>query len=189
MKKFFIMILFPILVLLTGCNDVYKSISFTNTEDYEQIWYLSERRDDNSLAIFPSSLNNFNVTSFICNWKSYKWTGSGFEICLTVKYDKQSMNDEINRISSISSVRKTKYDTSNFLYPAYVATLGYLDSNEYALIDEDNQTVYYIYLQLMDKEDITINKSLLPKNYEDMGKVDEYSYTIYSDFSNAQDGY
>lgn len=185
MKKIFI-ILLVISLMLTGCSDVYERIVYDDVEEYDLIWDLPEKRIVD-LKLFPKNIDDYNVTDFYCDYTVYFPVGTGYEVLLSVKFDENTYQDEIRRISNLTEIKKVQYDTNNFILPAYVSTIGYLSSNEYVLVDKENYTLHYLYLQLVDKEEMEINTDFLPKGY-DYGNVEGYSFSIY-DNSLEQQGY
>ena len=58
------------------------------------------------------------------------------------------------------------YDTDNFNYPAYDTVYNFDGGYEYALLDEEQNRIYYIHLRFIPKEDIAFEPELLPKNYD-----------------------
>lgn len=187
MKKWYL-ILLVVFILFSGCSDVYERVVFTDIEDYEKIWELPERRAVSKLEIFPKKIEKTDVSFFYCDCSTYFPVGTGYEILLSVNYDETNFYEEITRLASISKQRKIKYDINTFIFPAYVATLGYDCCNEYALVDENDFTIHYLYLQLISEENIEINADYLPEKY-DFGDVNGSCYTIYSDDFEEQYGY
>ena len=57
--------------------------------------------------------------------------------------------------------KEIMYSDSLFAYPAYVAIYNANSSFEYALLDEENRTVVYVYHQLLNDE----NSGNTPKEY------------------------
>lgn len=134
MKKLFFAMLSIILILCSGCDGIYEKAELNQINEYKKMWDFYGNRS--LLKSFPESLDNLNVLQFDCSWESFTWTGCGFEVLLSVKYDKNSFDDEIERLSSLYDLQQMQYDTSNFRKPAYVAMIGYDYCNEYVLIDE-----------------------------------------------------
>ena len=181
MKRILLLLqVFLILLCFVGCDDVYERTTYTDVKDYKKIWGLSERRSGGKYQcdIFPKDVSNLNVKELYCDHTVYLPLGTGFEVLLSIEYDEQLFTQEINRISNLSKENSVVYDTYNFVFPAYVAMLGYHNCNEYALVDEKNLTIHYIYLQLVHKEDLEINTEYLPPDF-DFGDVEGYNFSIY----------
>lgn len=188
MKKLFVLILIVFLVIFNACDGVYEEAELTKTNDYKQMWNFYGNRS--LMKLFPKTIDNLNVMQFDCRWESFQWTGCGFEVLLSVKYDDVSYYDEIERLSNISDIQQVHYDTTNFHKPAFVAMIGYNYSNEYVLVDETTYTLDYVYVQLFEKDDLKILSDInLPINYGECGSVDNFSYSIYDSPSDEQYGY
>lgn len=151
-------------------SDYYKDIS-----DYTDICYLEGMRIDyaDHSPVFPASIENLQVEDFFCRHDIMLPVGEEIQIYLKVKYDSESFAAEIERIASVSEECSDMFDSS-LDYKAYCAELGkdidtdgWEDDYEYALIDENEQTVQYIYLIYLDKDEIEFSTELLPLNYMD----------------------
>ena len=74
------------------------------------------------------------------------------------------------------------YDETMYNYPAYIASDGHGHAYEYALLDEDNDTIIYValsypkYVDLSDYEDYLKTD---PDAYEDNGTSTLENFTIY----------
>ena len=94
---------------------------------------------------------------------------------------KDKFESEKERLSKISDkyeeeIQEIIYDTDNFNYPAYVTVYHFDGGYEYALLEEEEKTIYYIHLRFVPEEDIAFEEKLLPKNYDYLSEsTDEMS--------------
>lgn len=159
LKMFFLVICLS--VLLSACG--YKTY-YSETAKYGEIWELaglSAEYTESSKKLFPESVDNLTVNDLFCRYDENLPLGESFQILLEVKYiNKSKFDNEIDRISQIA------YECDkNFLNNSVEAFASRMDKNtyfEYALTDKDSLTVYYVYLQNIDTEDIEIDSCLLP---------------------------
>lgn len=181
MKKIFSLLLSILIVLsFSGCaDDSFGHKTYTKIEDYNKIFDLTEIRfDENAFELFPEKVDDLEVSDFYCEWELGFIGSAKVEILLSVNYEQVDFDNEILRLKSLGN-GKINYDKVNFKYPAYVSVLGYLNTNYYAIIDEANCSVNYVMLQLINAEDININKDFLPNGYDEFGAVKNISYNIY----------
>lgn len=135
---------------------------------------------DEKSDIIPPTVDDINVIDFFCNETQYFVGSDNIEFLLSVKYDQVSFSAEIERLSKIAGWEKMVYDTEHFAYPAYVSILGLHKINQYVLIDEENSTLHYIYLQFCLIEEMErIPAEFLPIGYYDGGYVEEIEYSIF----------
>ena len=103
------------------------------------------------------------------------------QIYLQCKMSKDKFESEKERLSKISDkyeeeIQEIMYDTDNFNYPAYVTVYHFDGGYEYALLEEEEKTIYYIHLRFVPEEDIAFEEKLLPKNYDYLSEsTDEMS--------------
>ena len=90
--------------------------------------------------------------------------GEGIQILLKIRYDTDLLLSEKERISSM-----TEDCTDSFGNPDFMACSTQICNegvSEYVLINNEDQTIYYIYLQDIPKKEIEFDSELLPKEYE-----------------------
>lgn len=147
-----------------------------------RIW--DEREIEGSLAIFPQTLNEMGAEKYY-----YKCAegllDSACQIYLECNMTEKMFESEKNRLSGISDihgedVQKIVYDDSHFQLPAYVTIYNFDSTYEYALLDEEHKTIYYIHLQFVSEKDIVFDKSLLPADYmvESTESMDMYEHWL-----------
>lgn len=138
------------------------------------------------LYVFPEKLpKTAKVDEYFVYGKS-AFFDNAFEYYLKISMSKNDFISEIERLKSISCEIKNpsnsdcytnyiEYDETNFNYPAYVTVYASHDTYEYALIDEDNLTIIYVYLQMiLKKSDVKFEHSYLPKSLsvlEEFGEI------------------
>lgn len=175
----FLCLLILILLPKACADDSFGHETYTKFDDYNKIFELTELRyDEEAFELFPQNIEGLEVDDFYCEWELGFVGSAKVEMLLSVNYQQSDFDDEISRIKAVGN-GKINYDTVNFKFPAYVSVLGYLNTNWYALVDETNTTIHYVLLQLINKDDIDINKDFLPNNYEELGDVKNVSYNIY----------
>ena len=108
------------------------------------------------LFVFPEMISNEAIDiNYLYVCENQKWQNEYF-ILLKVKYTEADYRTEVERLSSVKCTiavqdeeitNKVLYTEEKFSYPSYAAILGCDQSFEYALLDEDNMTIVYVYLQ------------------------------------------
>ncbi|MEE1281817.1 MAG: hypothetical protein UHK60_06145 [Acutalibacteraceae bacterium] len=159
-----------ICIFTTACGNV-ETYHTTDTKKYLQ----TEGHIDNEgmdirsgLFIFPDSIEELTNVEYEYDCKEGLLDNS-YMIFLKGSYsDKQAYEKEIMRLENISCsvdtsektvVNKIQYSDSLFDYPSYVAVYNTNLSFEYALADEENNSVIYIYLKQCEGADF------LPEEY------------------------
>ena len=171
-KKFVICMSVLGLLMLAGCGS-YKKY-YTDAQDYTDIWYLLRfdyGYEYGSIPpIFPQSIDQLTVERFFCRMDEFLPLGEGFQILLEVSYpDETDFSQETDRISS------TGFSCDQFFpeldYKAYAVLLGENGCSAYALIDQEQRVVYYIYLQKLSPKEIELDSKFIPAGYEDYGEI------------------
>lgn len=156
-----------IMCVLIGIVVIHKDSAVTNVKKYGK-W--DNREIQGTLKIFPDSLEGLGAEKYY-----YKCTegilDSKCQIYLQCKMTEEKYDSEKERLSKISDTyegetQEIMYDTDNFNYPAYVTVYNFDDGYEYALLDEEQNRIYYIHLRFVPEEDIAFEPELLPKNYD-----------------------
>ena len=115
------------------------------------------------------------------------------QIYLRCSYDVSTYQKETNRLAQIEECYKDKrqkihYDTDYFAYPAYVTVFENDGCYEYALLDEDNVSIIYIFLQWTKEKDIKFPHLYLPKDYDCVVST-EQSFSIYNFWDSKNEWY
>lgn len=179
MKKALCVIFVLILtVSLCSCNDAYNETVITDPKSYDTIWNLPERRVSETSALFPETVEDKRVIDLNCTHTTYQLVGTGWQVELSVKYDNESFNAEKTRLSDLCKSSIVCGSSKYFDTFAYATVWNRNSCFEYAVADENENTVVYVYLQLISKDDLKITGSRIPKEY-DMEMSDSRSYSVY----------
>lgn len=162
-------------ILLTGCGQE-NTYHTTDVSLYLQMEgnIANEGEDVRSgFFVFPESIEEFSNVEY----EYYCEEGvldNSYMIFLKATYpDEKSYNEEEERLSNITCEVKTskgtvvneiEYTETLFEYPAYVTVYNTNMSFEYALTDEENYSVVYVYLKLCEGSDFLPDK-YLPKEF------------------------
>ena len=181
-KKFTLLLsLTALLLSFSGCY--HEEITYDNPSDNSKIIDLTEIREKESLEIFPKNIDKNNTDNYYFNWELDFVGSASVEYFCSVKYNKDDYHAEIQRLENFKATNTDEslhYDESTFCFPAYVAVLGYYDTNAYALVDENEHTIHYIYISLVRKNQLKLDNAYLPDGYTDLGNVNGQSYSICS---------
>ena len=149
----------------------------TGIEKYNKNYIIDKYRGDmdSAFMIFPDRTDKMIDTDYACAVKTGLFDSDGYFI-LKARYSEEDFKSEIERLSGIECeiisgqskyVGKIKYDDQMYNYPAYIASDGYCNGYEYALIDEKNKEIIYVHLAYPDYEKLSKYKQYLKKNKED----------------------
>jgi len=95
------------------------------------------------------------------------------------------VNSRINQLSKKEEIIDTvnsciKYDNSMYKYPAYIASDGYDDVYEYALMDAENDTIIYVFLSYPEYLNLSKYKDYTKPRKKDYKENDSFNdFTIY----------
>lgn len=167
-----VLILAVFLFVLAGCSYIAYKDYYSDVDDYEKIWSLSgfcPGYEDVS-PFFPESIDELDVKEFVCRYDQQLPLGEGVQLFLKIQYaDKAMFDTELEKISAMSFDCSQCFEESAL--SAYATRLGEHFASEYALIDEKQQVIYYIYIQNLPKTEIEFDHRFLPKGYKDYGEV------------------
>lgn len=179
---FVVRILFVVGIVYLSTFIPAKTI--TGVENYDKTYYLEEYGGDldSNLSIFPDDILNLKDSEFSSSFQTNFFDSDGY-ILLITKYDKNDFDNEINRIKKLNETiyenckgdSKTftnyvKYDDKMYKYPAYITIDGYGHTYEYALINENDLEIIYVYLSYPKtynskyKNYLKLDKSIYNKN-------------------------
>lgn len=176
-KNIYSIIIFGSIIMLIGIIMLWKNFIFNHSnaiiiynsiEDYEK---FEEFKGYSNLLIFPSQIpEKASNSSYYFKKDSSNLFDDDYQIYLMCQYDQQAYNQEVNRLAAIKQVcgEEIHYvwkDEKNFSFPAIVAIYNNNHCYEYALLDDINKKIYYIFLQFIYKEDVIFDNSFLPYNY------------------------
>ena len=194
-----IFILFVVLIIRILFVLGIVSLTFLNPtdnisgiENYNKNYYIEKYGGDldSNLFIFPDNTSNMIDTSFTSSFQTNLFDSDGY-IVLTSKYDKDNFENEIERLSKLNITilencypnAKTytnyvKYDKESYNYPAYITIDGFGHTYEYALINENDLEIIYVYLSYPNIGNL--NNKYLKKNKNEYSKNTLDLYSMYN---------
>ena len=120
------------------------------------------------------------------------WDRPMSQIYLSYRLNENAYATEQERLSSLTYTDRTgeprsvEYDTTSFGYPAYVTIAGYDFCYEYALLNEKEHTIVYIYAMNTVSDDLQFNDEFLPnyymENFDDLAYQGKDHFTIYGGY-------
>lgn len=153
---FFIFTLF--LVVIWGFYGGFGTKS-NNIKDYMEI---NEYRGEHSFVIFPEVLpDSAKEIDYYHHFRD-GIGGVNAQVFLSISLSELDFKLELIRLKEVSN----KFDYLSFEYPAYV----YQNDDgvlQYSLYDEENYTIYYIFLEEIAKRNVYFDEGLLPINYSE----------------------
>ncbi len=157
-------------------GESYATIDTDNYGIYEG--HIEAERQDlfSGLYIFPERISqNASVIDYF-----YSCEGGGFDNSyqqfLKCTYSQEEYNAEINRLKNITCeipvrsgpvVNTVEYSDVKFSSPAYITAYASHGMFEYALCNDADKTIVYVYLQLIGNDDVVFNREYLPLEYQD----------------------
>ena len=120
------------------------------------------------------------------------WDRPMSQIYLSYRLNENAYATEQERLSSLTYTDRTgeprsvEYDTTSFGYPAHVTIAGYDFCYEYALLNEKEHTIVYIYAMNTVSDDLQFNDEFLPnyymENFDDLAYQGKDHFTIYGGY-------
>lgn len=167
-KTLILMIAVSLLSLFCSCSQL--TTEYTEPQDYETVWnttgpWLQAHHYYEGVSpLFPQTLDGLNVSDFYGYYREKLPVGESIQIYVAVCYDTQEdFERELARIETVAPIE----DSEHFACPAAVAALGWQNCMEYALVDRENLTVRYIYMEFCNLDEIEIPADCLPVGYKD----------------------
>ncbi len=133
-------------------NDIAEYGEFDGHYEYEE----GDRWT--GLFLFPETLSENATEVEYCYYSHPMFLDSGYEIYLDATYPKMEFDAEVQRLKEISCTvtlnqkgesvtNRVQYVEGQCPYPAYVTICDYGGVYEYALVDEENCRIIYVYMQ------------------------------------------
>ena len=176
-NKGLIVISFILLFIIIICIAMNQKKVITDIEEYG----FNGFKGYSNLDVFPDNIPDDGTDAqYYYEYKDGIFDPY-YQIYLKCTYVTPKYFDEVRRLKRIKedyqgTIQKIRYNTEDFEYPAYVAIYGYDGCYEYALLDEDNQTIMYIFTQWAKSDDIKFEKAYLPHDF----MLDtEHTFSIY----------
>lgn len=134
-----------------SCEIITGQVSEIMIKDYDDKYKFVINNCNYGGLIFPSMIKEGSIKGFFFAEKHYTDEGDISRSELYIEWsfvNNKSYEEEVQRISSIANNDKQvllSYDL--FSLPSYIAEYQWLSGFEYALIDEENLIIRYIYLK------------------------------------------
>lgn len=178
-KKMMIIValLFVITSFFCGCNRIIS-------KDPPQAMSVIEYVDSTDsvfmydLCIFPPVTTEETIQDYYF-MRNQSLLDDTIVLYVRCKYDSDAFETEVDRISRINyglfdaddsfmrddflPAGEIRYSEAEFNYPAYITVWRAGTCCSYALIDNDNQEIVYVYLQYARASDVKFSKSFLPQ--------------------------
>ncbi len=160
-----------------------------NTADYDKN-YLIEKygsKLDSKLLIFPDNIGNARQKAYKMSLKPGLFDAEGY-IIVDCVYNKSDYDAEVARISSIVNVVEEEntnkseaviYLPADYYYPAYSAIDGLDKKYEYAMLNEDNNEIVYVYISDINLPTFQFGNYLKNDRSAYDGKGDREAFSIY----------
>ena len=160
-----------------------------DTADYRK-WSVPEKYSH--FLIFPEEIPaEAEEVEYYYQYES-GWDSPMSQIYLSYRLNENAYATEQERLSSLTYTDRTgeprsvEYDTTSFGYPAYVTIAGYDFCYEYALLNEKEHTIVYIYAMNTVSDDLQFNDEFLPnyymENFDDLAYQGKDHFTIYGGY-------
>lgn len=170
-KLFVVLTLFNCFVMMSACGQQEKYHTTDSNEYLKTQGHITNEGTDirSGLFIFPESIENHENSEYEYYCKRGVLDNSYMIFLKTSYTNKEAYELELKRIADISCsintsagtiLNKIQYAEDLFEYPAYVTIYNTNMSFEYALIDEENNSVIYVYLKLCEGADYLPDKYL-----------------------------
>ncbi len=142
-------------------NDLIEYAEKSDLESsYENVMLIG---GENCVDFFPKDIDSLNVKKYICEYITGKSIPS-WQMELIIEYsDDIAFEDELYRIKKLSDCDKTNDMSSLFNMTVYIETWNKFSCYQYALVDEKEKRVVYVYMQNIKNTDMIIDKFYLPQ--------------------------
>ena len=182
------------LVMIFELNPFNNSIK-KGEEDYDKEQILEKYGGDinSSLYVFPDDTSKMIDPEYKAYFH-YGLLDTDAYMILHTKYTEEDFNSEVERLSSIEYTteydgveytQKIMLDEESYYHPAYVAVDGMSSTYEYALVDENNYEITYMFLSYPSSFLKVIDDDYLKKDqkaYKNNGSsIDKFSIYYYYD--------
>ena len=185
------------IILIIGLSLLIKPSKpdeINGIENYNKEFYIKKYGGDldSNLSIFPDDKSVLINPEFSSSFITGLFDTDGYML-LTSKYSEENFKREMERLSNLKMVIKStcydntseytnnvKYDDLSYSYPAYVTIDGFGNTYEYALINEKDLEIIYVYLSYPSIKNTKYNK-YLKKDKKEYSKTDAISlYSMYN---------
>ncbi len=166
-------IIITVAVIAAVCGAValgwHSLMSFDVTTDISDYIDTDEFEGTYGLHVFPDEARKEDVMEYYYAYRDI-FFDPDVQLYLRCKYTPERYAEECERLSQISvshegQTHRIQYNTEDYTFPAYEAIHGYDCSYEYALLNEEEYTIEYVYLQFIREENIAFDRDRLPDDY------------------------
>ena len=167
-----------------GSSDAYHA---EGAENYNKDVIIEKYAGDldSDLSLFPDEIVTDKI-EYSADFQPNLFDTDGSMI-LSCMYRDEQFSDEISRLRALSKTidfdgeqytNTVMYDEDTYSYPAYITIDGFGNTYEYALIDQFNNRIVYIYLSYPDDKTLEQYRDYVKKDlsvYEEENTEDAYS--------------
>ena len=130
-------------------------------------------KGDSGFLIFPEEVREDRVTEYYYSYREGLFD-EDVQLYLQCEYTPEEFQEECLRLEQAHVIYRdggqrrrngTRYNTGDYMLPAYEAIQGVDHAYEYALLDEENGRIDYIFLQFVDEDDLVFAREKLPYGY------------------------
>ncbi len=157
-------------LLLNSCYPVAAKKYFDISE-YKEIWELSGFKSyhkyNGTSTFFPSEPSALDVTKFTGRYDEQLPLGEGVEIYIEIQYDDSSYDAETKRLSAMSKDSSGSFNLENAkVYSTRMGDGEYSGVYEYAVTNDAEKKIVYIYLMHIPQKEIDFDDKYLPAGYK-----------------------
>lgn len=196
---FAFMTAFVLAVGFAGYIQPYNTVSGIDSYSKAEIVDKFGADLDSQLFLFPDDSEGAMTAEFVSSTRTGIFDTDGYFI-LTASYDEEHMASEVERLSNVtctikntdgsSITNKVIYDENMYNYPAYIASDGYDYMYEYALIDEADSRIIYVFLSFPELDRLDAYRDYLKKDLSEYEFADGVNtlenFCIYSHSFNGE---
>lgn len=164
------------------------------TSDINNYGYFYNFKGYSNLYIFPTTIPQAARIDSYYYYQRDTFLDPTCQIYLEYSLSKEAYDTEVLRLSKIVETyenenfkgkeNKIVYDTENFKYPAYVTIFNSNHCYEYALLNEEEHKIIYVFTQYIGLNKVKFDKKYLPKDFGD--EKNSKGFNIY--YSDAGNG-
>lgn len=181
--------LFLVFVLIDAIDKKNTHIYETSDElEYGQ-WngHMEFEMDsaNEKLYIFPESITEAEDAKYYYKSKVDSSSNDSAVIFAKIKYSEEDYRKEIENLSNIACeiqvdgkavTNELDYNEEQFCFPAYISVYNSNNTYEYALLDESNTTIVYVYMHDFIPDVDQVADEYLPKAYNRKNLFDDSSW-------------
>ena len=176
--------------ILSGCGSTHPFIA-DGVQNYNKTPIIEKYSHslDSNLSIFPDEIKAIDGEATYHAYISDEFFNDNPEVFLQCKYSKENYDKEVDRIKSIemtitfrdqSHTNYVKYDEEMYAFPAYIAIDGFSSKYEYALLNEEENMITYMYLSYPGNKQFTKYEEYIKKDKSSYNHAGLDCFTIYA---------